>query len=228
MLDVTLAMARLLDGHAREHDASECLSADMALAGIATALFHDSGYIRRTRDTRHHNGAAYTRVHVSRGARFLRDFLPEAGLERIAPVCTRIIHYTGYEREPEEFVLEDPGEHLLGMLLGTADLMAQMADSNYLHKCREHLYQEFVTAGLADAGHSDEATGTIYRSPEQLLRMTPAFILNAIDVRLNGHFSGVHRYAAAHFGGRHLYMEAITANSRRLEILLAGEAQDTP
>ncbi|MCB1844620.1 MAG: HD domain-containing protein, partial [Halioglobus sp.] len=142
VLDVTLAMARLLDGHAREHDASECLSADMALAGIATALFHDSGYIRRTRDTRHHNGAAYTRVHVSRGARFLRDFLPEAGLERIAPVCTRIIHYTGYEREPEEFVLEDPGEHLLGMLLGTADLMAQMADSNYLHKCREHLYQE--------------------------------------------------------------------------------------
>ena len=33
------------------------------------ALYHDCGYIRHRKDTRHSNGAEYTKVHVSRGGR---------------------------------------------------------------------------------------------------------------------------------------------------------------
>ena len=69
VLDVTLAMARLLDGYERSRAPEDALGVDLAMTGIAAALFHDSGYIRRTRDTRHKNGAEYTRIHVSRASR---------------------------------------------------------------------------------------------------------------------------------------------------------------
>jgi hypothetical protein len=42
------------------------------------------------------------------------------------------------------------------------------------------------------------------------------------SVRLDGHFNGVHRYAA--IDGRHLYMDATLENSRGLEAMLAGGA----
>ncbi len=233
VLDVTLAMARLLDGHHREHSGPERLSADMALAGMAAALFHDSGYIRRRRDTRQRSGAAYTRVHVSRGERFLKEFMPQVGLAHLMPLCTRIIHYTGYEVGPENFRLAEPTEHLLGSLLGTADLVAQMADRDYLRKCRDYLYAEFVAAGLAQDKPGDQpdtavSADTLYRSPEQLLQRTPAFMLNAIEVRLNGYFNGVHRYLAVHFGGRHLYMDAINENRRSLKLMLAAGRPTRP
>lgn len=225
VLDVTLAMARLLEGHARCHAPTEQLGEDLVVMGIAAALFHDSGYIRRRNDTRHTNGAAYTRIHVRRSARFLSEYLPTVGLQDLAGTCARIVHFTGYEIEPGDIRVENSQERLLGTLLGTADLIAQMADIDYPRKCREHLYEEFVIGGMAGEHGDYTHTGTIYRSPDQLLSMTPHFIRSAIDVRLDGHFNSVHRYAAEHFDGRHLYMDAIEENCRGLEaLLLAGEA----
>lgn len=224
VLDVTLAMARLLDGHSRRHATGHVLDAELAVAGIVTALFHDSGYIRRTQEDQHRNGAVYTRIHVSRGARFLAEYLPQVGLDHLTAICTRIIHFTGYEQDPEDLVVASESERVLGFLLGTADLIAQMADIDYARKCREDLYEEFVAAGLASAGGEESCDGAIYRSADQLMRMTPAFIRNSIRVRLNGYFKGVHRYAAAHFGGRHLYMDAIEENCRSLEATLADSA----
>ena len=221
VLDVTLAMARLLDGYRRTHP-EQGLDSNLALVGIAAALFHDSGYIRRTHDRRHKNGAAYTRVHVRRGIRFISSYLPAVGLNALVAPCARIMHFTGYERELDNLKVASAHEHLLGKLLGTADLIAQMADISYLQKCREYLYEEFTEGGMAGEHCKESYKGALYRSPEQLLRQTPDFMRTAIEVRLDGHFSGVHRYAAAHFDGQHLYMDAIQENSRSLEILLNG------
>jgi hypothetical protein len=219
VLDVTLAMARLVDGLG----ATQPLEPNMALAGIAAALFHDSGYIRRTRDSRNKNGGAYTRSHVSRSARFIAEYLPQVGLEYLVGTCTRIVHFTRHDIEPCQLAVANDQEYVLGTLLGTADLIAQMADIDYIRKCREHLYEEFVAGGIASDGDEGEEgnTATKYRSPEQLLRLTPGFMRDAIDIRLDGHFDRVHRYAAEHFGGRHLYMEAIQQNCSGLEELLA-------
>lgn len=224
VLDVTLAMARLLDGYERSHPVSETLGPDLAVVGIAAALFHDSGYIRRTRDSRHKNGAAYTRVHVSRGIRFLSAYLPQVGLEALVGPCTRIMHFTGYEVDPRDLRAANEQEHMLGRLLGTADLIAQMADSQYAQKCHDFLYEEFAVGGIAGSA-TDSANDTApdtakYGSPGHLLEQTPDFMQNAIDERLNGHFNGVHRYAAEHFGGRHLYMDAIQENCRALLAML--------
>lgn len=222
VLDVTLAMARLLHGYGRSHPDGAALDPEMALVGIAAALFHDSGYIRRTHDTRHKNGAAYTRIHVSRGIRFISDYLPQVGLQYMVGPCRRILHFTGYEVDPRDLTVANEQEHLLGKFLGTADLIAQMADLEYVQKCRDYLYEEFAEGGMAGATSSESYKGAIFRSPAELLQKTPGFIRTAIEVRLDGHFNGVHRYAA--IGGRHLYMDAIHENNRSLEAMLARGA----
>ena len=73
-LDVTLAMARLIDGyeHARTKG-MESFNAELFQLGVVTALCHDIGYLREEHDTQAQNGAEYTLTHVSRGAQFLRD-----------------------------------------------------------------------------------------------------------------------------------------------------------
>jgi hypothetical protein len=224
VLDVTLAMARLLDGYERSLSEVQQLGPTMAMVGIAAALFHDSGYIRSTRDTRNQNGAAYTKVHVSRGIRFVGAYLPTVGLQDMVGPCTRILRFTGHEVDPTDLPVADAQEHLLGKLLGTADLIAQMADADYAQKCRDYLYEEFTAGGMAGDSRDGSATRVLYRSPEQLMRQTPQFMRTAIAQRLDGHFNGVHRYAAEHFDGRHLYMDAIQENCRSLEADLARHA----
>lgn len=222
VLDVTLAMARLLDGYEQAPGPAGSLGPELALAGIAAALFHDSGYIRRIRDNRHKNGAAYTRVHVRRGARFLTDYLPGVGLGELVGVCTRIIYFTGYETDPRNLPVASEPERCLGALLGTADLIAQMADVDYVRKCRDHLYEEFEIGGMAGEQGRPNHSGMVYRSADHLLESTPDFIEKTIELRLDGQFEGVHRYAALFFEGRHLYMDAILANCRQLKLLLSG------
>lgn len=224
VLDVTLAMARLLDGYARSLPRQERLEPDMAMVGIAAALFHDSGYIRRTHDSRNRNGAAYTRVHVTRGIRFISTYLPEVGLQHMVGPCTRILRFTGHEVDPTDLPVANAQEHLLGKLLGTADLIAQMADADYARKCRDYLYEEFTAGGMAGVAADGVGARIRYNTPEQLLQQTPQFMRTAIAERLDGHFNGVHRYAAEHFDGRHLYMDAIAENCRSLEADLARRA----
>jgi hypothetical protein len=219
VLDVTLAMARLLDGY--ERSVQTGLGPELALAGIAAALFHDSGYIRRRRDTRHSNGAAYTRVHVERSARFLAEYLPGVGLGDLLGVCSRAVRYTAYDLSGMPFGGESPAEHRLGTLLGTADLIAQLSDVDYLRKCREHLYSEFEAGGIAGKGVGPGPHGVAYESPDHLLEATPDFIRGAIRDRLEDRFEGAYRFAAAHFGGENLYMQAIRWNSEKLEVQLA-------
>jgi hypothetical protein len=228
VLDVTLAMARLLDGHDRVENGGTRLGPELAVAGVAAALFHDSGYIRRTRDTRNKSGAAYTRVHVSRSARFMAEYLPSVGLGELAGICTRIVHFTGYEIDPANIVVTSPGERRLGELLGTADLIAQMADVDYARKCRDHLFEEFRVCGLAGEHVSQYPGATVFRSPEHLLESTPGFIRNAIDTRLVRQFGSVFRYAAAHFHGDDLYMDAIRKNYSALEAELAPQPYCAP
>jgi hypothetical protein len=224
VLDVTLAMARLLEGHEHDPGAVGSMGPELALAGIAAALFHDSGYIRRVRDYRHKNGAAYTRVHVRRGARFMADYLPQVGLQHLVGVCTRIVYFTGYEIEPQQLPVANEQERVLGSLLGTADLIAQMADVDYVRKCRDYLYQEFKIGGMAGVNGLASHNGVVYQSADHLLETTPGFMRKTIEHRLEGQFGGVHRCAALFFGGRNLYMDAILDNSRYLQSLLAADA----
>lgn len=139
-LDDTLAMARLLAGYERTHAPEQRLGAERALLGLVVALFHDAGYIRQTDDTQHRNGAEFTLTHVGRSARFLARYLPSINMAEWVPVATQIVHFTGYELPFDQIRLDDPRDRKVGHLVGTADMMAQMADRCYLEKCRDRLY----------------------------------------------------------------------------------------
>jgi len=212
-LDVTLAMARLMDGYERSPDRADPLGSRLFGFGVVIALFHDIGYLRRASDTRHKNGAEYTLKHVTRGARFLEAYLSELGMASLALPASRIIHFTGYERPVYKIRVPNLTFRLLGNLLGTADIIAQMADRCYLEKCRDRLFPEFVEGGLAARDKDDRRASVQFTSAEDLMVKTPSFYKTAM-ARLNDQLGRVYRYAEIHFGGRNLYMETIERNSQ--------------
>lgn len=221
-LDMTLAMARLLAGHEKVSDPADRLGHERAMVGLVAALFHDAGYIRRRSDEGVLNGAEFTGQHVSRSAAFLRSYLPRIGLGHQAGIGARVVHFTGYEMNLEDIELEDPKDALMGHLLGTADLMAQMADRCYLEKCRDRLYAEFVLGGVA-TGAADDGSAPRYGSGIDLLRQTPGFFRHSVRERLDKHFNQVYRYVEAVCDGRNPYFEAIEQNMTHLERLIAAD-----
>lgn len=208
-LEVTLAMARLMAGYL-DSNGTRIIGERHFLVGLAAALFHDIGYLRRVGDSDKRHGAEYMRIHVSRGADFLAWYLPEAGLSELAADARGIVHFTGYEI-PVQRIGVGPELRLLGNLLGSADILAQMSDRCYLEKCLDRLYPEFVLGGIARQvdEHGDEKI--LFASAEDLIFKTPGFFKGAYR-RLEQDLDGVYRYADRCFGGVNLYFHEARKN----------------
>jgi hypothetical protein len=213
VLDVTLAMARLIDGYERSRVGTEPLGQRLFQLGVITALFHDCGYIRREDEANRANGAEFTLIHVSRGAEFLKHYLPSIGMADQAEVAADLIHFTGYERPVKSIQVPNLTYRLLGNLLGSADIIAQMSDRCYLEKCRDRLYPEFVAGGLAQKRQPNGEVQVLFSSGDDLLHKTPAFYQGA-NKRLRQDLDAGFSYAERHFGGQNLYIEAVEKNIR--------------
>ncbi len=210
VLDVTLAMARLMDGCVRATNV-ETLNERLFRLGIITALYHDCGYIRHRKDTKHQNGAEYTAVHVSRGARFLEEYLPKIGMGDLAQAAARVIHFTGYEIPVDKIRVPGPEFRLIGNLLGSADILAQMADRCYLEKCYDRLYPEFVRGGIARKRHQDGSEEVLFASAADLIFKTPRFYQGATK-RLKQDLGGCYNYIEEYFNGQNLYFDELEKN----------------
>ena len=198
-----------------------------ATLGIITALFHDAGYIRRIGEPRWKNGAEFTLWHISRSARFLREIMPRIGCAQWVETAVRIVHFTGYEINIDDIELSDPLDQLLGNFLGTADLMAQMADRCYLEKCRDRLYSEFVLAGVAVTEEAIKVDAIMYESGIDLLKKTPGFYRDMALDRLNTKFNGAYRYIEALYDGRNPYFEFIDKSLQYLDhVIETGKWQE--
>ena len=211
-LDMTLAMARLVEGHDRIRPGAESLGARRAVLGVVIALLHDSGYMRRASEAHIENGAVFTKVHVSRSADFLSRYLPTIGYGAEAETAARLVHFTGYEMDVDDIKVAGPKDRLLGHMVGTADLIGQMSDRMYLEKCREFLYQEFVLGSIARETLPDGREVVRYSSPEDLIYKTPGFYEYVARDRINRKLGAVDRYAEAHFDGPSLYQSEIDSN----------------
>ena len=213
VLDVTLAMARLMQGYERARIVAASLQARLFILGIVTALFHDSGYVRRLDDVEHSNGGELTLTHVSRGASFLRSYLPQIGMGDLADVAAALIHFTGYEIPVSQIEVPSLRHRLLGSLLGTADIIAQMSDRCYLEKCRDRLYPEFLAGGVARKRLPEGGEQVIFESGADLVMRTPQFFQGAMR-RLDDDLGRGYRYAEHSFGGQDLYLKEINKNVR--------------
>ena len=213
VLDMTLAMARLMHGFERARIVTASLQARLFNLGIVTALFHDAGYVRRLDDTEHANGGELTLIRVSRGAEFLRSYLPQIGMGDLAEIAADLIHFTGYEIPVARIEVPSLRYKLLGSFLGTADIIAQMSDRCYLEKCRDRLYPEFLAGGIARKRLPEGGEQVVFESGDDLVMKTPQFYRTAMG-RLDGDLGSSYRYAETHFGGSNLYLDEIGKNVR--------------
>lgn len=211
-LDTALAMARLIDGH----EISRCrqgapLGTELAVVGVLLALFHDLGYLRRTGEE-HLTGAQLVSGHESRGAAFAADFLARSGLLQHVPLA-RLIMATAFKENLNELFAAYPGTAVsLACLLGSADVLSQLADRYYLERCRDFLFRELVEGGLDRVILTDGIECILYASAEDLLRKTPWFFESVIVKRLEYELRGVYRYLDDHFGGQNPYVNSMFAN----------------
>jgi hypothetical protein len=217
-LDVTLGLARLIVGRERSVNESDRLGAGRAGFALVAALFHDAGYIRhREIDRDAVNGAVFTTTHVTRSGVYLEKYLPQIGLPDFVDIASRVVHFTGYEIPLDEIELEDPRDTMIGHLLGTADLLVQMADRCYLEKCRDRLYPEFVVGEVAV---NIEATGShaMYQSGRDLLQKTINFYQKSAQTRLETTFGRAYRFMEAVFtDSQNPYMSFVQKNMIFLE-----------
>ena len=207
-LATALLFARMIDGRERVRDrGARPLAATTAASAIAVALMHDCGFLRRPHE-KHIRGAALTAVHEARSIEFAREFLARSTLPQTAPL-SQLIDATRLSGSPHNFV--DPEQQLLAQMLGTADLVSQLADRRYIARVYCELYFEFVEAGIA-RGPDGRNSGARFQSAEQLVLETPAFYGEVVAPHLDGPLGGTRRFIGAHFGGLDPFQRAIDRN----------------
>jgi hypothetical protein len=153
-------------------------------------------------------------------------YLPTIGFAHWTRITAEIVHFTGYEKPFDQIgeKVPDPRDIKLGHLLGTADMIAQMADRCYLEKCRDRLYPEFVLGGVAVTPDTRGDRGVKYASGLDLLRQTPEFMEETRRKRLDAAFDRAYRYLEPLFGGHNPYMESIDRSLGFLRQVLRSES----
>jgi len=184
--DTFLAMARLIHGAVLD---GETFTNRHIVLGLTTVLLHNAGYIQDEYDMEG-TGSKYTAIHVQRSMDFLKRHGSELGLsyEEIAEGHS-IILCTDLAVDISTIAFTSAKVELLGKMLGSADLLAQMADRTYLEKLL-FLYYEFKEAGFGD-----------YESELDLLRKTIAFY-DFIAQRLKTALGATDRFMNSHFASR--------------------------
>ncbi len=211
-LDSGLAMARLIDGQSVATQRGEpcCIDGEYALLGVLLALYHDVGLLRRSGEA-HLKGAQLTPVHEARGVEFMRDYLGRTSLAHLAQKAELIMVTRLAWHMPDDLPALD---RAIASLLGTADIVSQLSDRDYLEKCRDFLFAEFSTFGLAGA------PGLTYPDPKTLLEKTPGFYTDLLRHRMEVEYRGADGFLKLHFGGECPYDASIKRNLGYLDDVL--------
>jgi hypothetical protein len=182
--------------------------------GLISALLHDTGYIQAAGDDTG-TGAKYTVCHIERSIGFMNKYFHDHRFpSEYFPICSNLLRCTGLDVKIDEIKFQSREHEILGKILGTADLLGQMADENYLEKL-PFLYDEFKEGGVP--GYSDQY---------DLLAKTPAF-WEMVKERLMLELGQVDRYLRDYFQvlwgiNQDLYRQAIDRNIERLQAFLAA------
>jgi len=212
-LQGTLCLARLLHGR---HQAQTLprLSQKAFELGLLAILFHDTGYLKKRDDTEG-SGAKYTRTHVMRSAGVAKEFLSAKGWGAAEIAAIRnMIQCTGVNVDLQAIPFQNDEERLVGYALSTADLLGQMAATDYVEKLPV-LYGEFAEAARFDGAKALRAFP--YTSEEDMMRQTPAFWERYVLPKLEQDFGGLHHFLRKPYpDGPNAYLERVQHNIARL------------
>ena len=204
---VTLATVRLIHGlHLQGHK----LSSRLVELGLISALFHDTGLIQ-TVEEQEGTGAQYTIGHEERSIDLMGKYLGANGFSaEDLTDCRHIIMCTILTLPVAAIPFRSDGIRTMGKILGSADLIAQMADRSYLEKL-PLLFLEF-----------EEAKVPGFETPLELFKNTEEFYHSVARTRLLEEMGNVASAAQFHFKerwliDRDLYADAITNNINYLK-----------
>ena len=209
---VTLAAARIIHGL---YVQDQAFSSRLIQLGLIGALFHDTGLIQ-TEEENNGTGAQYTIGHEERSIALMTNYLSEKNFtaEDILD-CSNIIECTKLSLPLDEIPFKSEGTKTMGKVLGSADLIAQMADRNYLEKL-PLLFLEFEEAGMEG-----------FETPLELFKKTEEFYHMVARARLAEDFGSVSSAALYHFQSRwdidrDLYAESIRNNIKYIKESMEG------
>jgi hypothetical protein len=203
----TLAAARLIHGL---HVQGQVFSPRFVQLCLIGTLFHDTGLIQ-TEEEVEGTGAQHTIGHEDRSIVVMEKYFKVKGFsQEDIRDCGHIIKCTELFFPLEEIPFNSEEVRTMGKILGTADLVAQMADRNYQEKL-PLLFLEFQEAGMEG-----------FESPLELFSKTEEFYRKVARKRLTGVLEGISSAALYHFRERwqidkNLYEESIKYNIRRMK-----------
>jgi hypothetical protein len=210
-LQATIAVLDLLEAHEEKEIIPKLSDRDWEIA-LAAVLFHDSGYLKKSGDYEG-SGAKYTTIHVGRGCLLAWDLLPQFGFQ---PGELRQIQYaicaTSATTEMARIGFRDQREWLVGALVGTGDMLGQMAADDYPERLAS-LYLEFREA--SKFSRFQETRFTVYRNLLDLLQGTEKFFSGYVIGMLEGEWHGLYSLLTDH-NGHNRYLERIRANINRV------------
>lgn len=213
-MEVLLATARMLHATILSGRTISPQGAELALIA---SLMHDIGYIQKSGDKG--TGGQYTLVHVERSAAFFETYGEELGLaESDVEACCCMIMATSLALNPDSISYPDPETELLAKLVGSADLLGQLADRLYLEKLL-FLYREFREAGVLAYSHEFD-----------LLNKTRTFY-GTVRRRLDENLGSLDKSLYLHFRERwlidgDLYSQAIALNLQYLDVIIENHHDD--
>jgi hypothetical protein len=215
IMDVFLCSVRLL--HGMTVSGFTFSNREIALVMTAT-LLHDVGYAQLDDGKEAGTGAQYTQNHVARGIGFMQQYLARHDLSSdVADDLEPMIYCTEPMLPMTKIQFPNERIRLLGQIVGTADLVGQMADRNYLEKLSS-LYEEFAEGHIGN-----------YQSMYDLICKTHEFytiIKNKLDHELGGIYDKLVYHFQETLGvPNNYYMESIEKNMAYLKkIASAGES----
>ena len=187
--------------------------------GIIAILLHDTGYLK-VRGDNEGTGAKYTLIHVSRSVDFARQLLLEKGYsESDAGIVQRMIRCTGVNLKVERIPFQTDTEKIIGYSLGSADLIGQMAASDYIDKL-PILFDEFLESAQYTGGTQSNAG--LFANAEDLIRKTEGFWAYYVKPKLDGDFLAQYKFLARPYpDGAIEYFDHIAANVERVKRVVA-------
>ncbi len=212
--DTYLAMARLLHGAVLS---GEDFSNREILLGLSGALMHDAGMIQESSDSKG-SGAKYTQDHVQLSMDFVARHASDLQVtEQEVRDLRDMILCTDLAADIPAINFSRPSIELLGKILGTADLISQMADRTYLEKLL-FLYHEFREAEIGS-----------YKNEVDFLHQT----LNFFEIsakRFTETLDNTSRFMIPHFKARwdieeNLYILSLQKQRNFLEKVLSDESK---
>ena len=165
-------------------------------------------------------GAKYTIGHEERSIEFMKEYLSSKDFSsQDTEDCSHLIQSTILSFPVKDIPFRSKEIETLGKIVGSADLLAQIADRNYLEKLFL-LFKEFEEANIPE-----------FSSELELLQKTEGFYAYVAQKRLSEDLGGISAPMLSHFKYRwninkDLYEESISRNIEYLKSVVT-ECEDS-